>query len=121
MNRDDVVERGQSLVFLPVEARNIDIPNAAPVKPHTFDIARHVAIAPDGKRFVVATADDTRIQRGYVTSVYPQQGGYMTLLRLVVAELSSRTPEEAIQRHIATVQAIQNGKLNELAQTTSVH
>lgn len=115
MNRNDVIEHGQSLVFVPIEAHNIDIPSAAPVKLHTFDIARHVAIAPDGKHYVVATADDTRIQRGYVTSVYPQQGGYMTLLRLVVAELSSKTPEEAIQRHISTVRAIQNGKLSELA------
>lgn len=115
MNRDNVIERRQSLIFLPVETHNIEIPSAAPVKLHTFDMARHVAIAPDSKRYVVATADDTRIQKGYVTSVYPQQGGYMTLLRLAVAELSSKTPEEAIQRHIATVQAIQNGKLSELA------
>jgi hypothetical protein len=114
MSIDEAVEHEQSLVPIPGEAHNIEIQGAAAVKMHTFDLARHVATAPDGKSYVVATYDDRQMERGYVTSVYPQQGGYLTLLRLVVSEWRSEMPDEAIQRHITTVQAIQNGTLNEL-------
>jgi hypothetical protein len=121
MSINDSVMGEQSLVSWPAEGRNIDIPGAAVVKPHTFDIARHVVIAPDGRRYVVATTDDTRLQKGYVTSVYPQQSDYLTLLRLVVLEVTSQTAEEGIQRHISVVQAIQNGKLNDLVKSASTH
>lgn len=80
---------------------------------HVLDIARHVVIAPNGKRYVVATYDDTRLGHGYVTAVYPQQNGYLTLIRLTVYESSSATAEEAVQHHIAVAQAIQRGEMNE--------
>lgn len=94
------------------QTREVEIPNALPMRLHVLDLARHTVIAPGEKRFVVATFDDTRLGRGYVTAVYPQQNGYLTLVRLAIGELSSRTPEEAIQRHIAVAQAVQQGKLD---------
>lgn len=106
----------QTLIALPTPVRNIaiDIPNAPTVKLQTLDLARHVAIAPDGKRYVVATIDESHVGRDYITSVYPQQSNYLTMVRMTVCELFSKTPQEAVQRHIATIQAIQNGKIKEL-------
>ncbi len=89
----------------------VDIPHAAPVHLQTLDLARHVAVAPDGKRYVVATFDGTRVGHKYVITVYPQQGHYLTLIRLPVCEFHAEQPEEAIQRHIAVVQAIQQGEM----------
>ena len=91
----------------------VEIPNELPMRLQALDLARQTVIAPDEKRFVVATFDDTRLGRGYVTAVYPQQNGYLTLVRLAICEFSSATPEEAMQRHMALAQAIQQGKLNE--------
>ncbi len=95
-------------------ARSLEIPQTLPMRLHTLDFSRHTVIAPDGKRYVVATYNDTHLKRGYITAVYPQQNGYLTLIRLTLYEHSSRTPEEAMQHHIAVAQAIQQGKLNEL-------
>jgi hypothetical protein len=91
----------------------VEIPNAAPVRLQTLDLARHIAIAPNGKRYVVATFDDRRLHDGYTTAVYPQQGGYLTLVRLVIGEITSQTPAQAVQKHIEVVQLIQQGKLDE--------
>src|SRR2546429_8393328 len=77
----------------------------------TLDLARHIAIAPDGKRYVVATFDGTHVGQKYVIAVYPQQGNYLTLIRLPVCQLHAELPEDAVQRHVALVQAIQKGKL----------
>ena len=96
------------------QTRAVEIPQALPMRLHAFDLARHTVIAPNGKRYVVATFDDTHVGRGYVTAVYPQQNNYLTLVRLVVTELSSSTPEEAIKKHISMVQSIQQGSLEEL-------
>ena len=82
------------------------------MKLQTLDIARHVAIAPNDKRYVVATYDDTHVGRGYVTTIFPQQNGYLTLVRLPVHEFTSSDADEAVERHIAVVQAIQRGQLN---------
>ena len=118
MLKNEAVEDDQSLVaFSTGQRREIEIANALPVRLQTLDIARHVAIAPDGKRYVVATFDDIRMDRDYITAVYPQQNGYLTLLRLVIYEFSSETPEEAVQKQIACVQAIQRGKLQAFAQS----
>jgi hypothetical protein len=91
----------------------VEIPNAAPVRLQTLDLARHVAEAPNGKRYVVATFDDRRLHSGYTTAVYPQQGGYLTLYRLALGEISSVTPAQAVQKHIEVAQLIQQGKLDE--------
>jgi hypothetical protein len=96
------------------EARAVEIAGAFPMRLHVLDLARHTVIAPDGNRYVVATFDDTRLERGYVTVVYPQQNGYLTLVRLVICQFSSSTPDEAIKRHITVVQTIQQGRLSEL-------
>ena len=92
----------------------IEIPNVAPVRLQTLDIARHIAVAPDGKRYVIGTFDDRRLKQSYTTAIYPQQNGYLTLIRLGLCEISSATPEQAAQKHIEVVQAIQQGKLNDL-------
>lgn len=118
MSRNEVVDNDQSLVSTSADRyRAVEVPNAPPVRLQTLDLARHIAIAPDGKRYVVATFDDTRVNRGYVTAVYPQQNGYLTLVRLVLCELSSETPAQAVQQHISLVQTIQQGRLNEFLQS----
>jgi hypothetical protein len=118
MLKNEAVEDDQSLV-LPSTShkRAVEIPNALPVRLQRLDVARHVAIAPDGKRYVVATFDDTLVGHGYMTAVYPQQNGYLTLLRLVICERESETLEEAVQSHTACIQAIQRGKLQELVKS----
>ena len=120
MQKNQTVDGDQSLVIMPAQShRAVEIAGTLPVRLQTLDLARHVAIASDGKRFVVATFDDRRLGRGYVSTVYPQQNGYHTLYRLVICEFSSSTPEEAIQRHIALVQAIQQDKLDSYIQSQS--
>jgi hypothetical protein len=91
--------------------QNIEIANALPMRLHALDLARHSTIAPNGKRYVVSTFDDRHVGNGYVTAVYPQQYDYLTLISLELARFSSATPEEALQRHASTLQAIQQGKL----------
>ncbi|QBD82370.1 hypothetical protein EPA93_42915 [Ktedonosporobacter rubrisoli] len=114
MNQNEVVDSDeQSLVATSARPEHeVEIPNAPPVRLQTLDLARHIAIAPDGKRYVVATFDDTRMNRGFVTAIFPQQNGYLTLIRLVLGEISHKTPEEALQQHVSLVQLIQQGKLS---------
>jgi hypothetical protein len=94
---------------LTLEKPKVEVPGAAPVHLQTLDFARHVAI--DGKRYVVATFDATRMGQKYVIAVYPQQGNYLTLIRLPVCEFNAELLEDAIQRHIAIIQVIQKGKI----------
>ncbi|HWS84301.1 MAG TPA: hypothetical protein VN207_08580 [Ktedonobacteraceae bacterium] len=94
-----------------LEKPTVEILGVAPMQLHTHDLARHVAITPDEKRYVVATFDSTRMGRKYVIAVYPQQGNYLTLIRLPVCEFHTELAEHAVQRHIALVQAIQKGNL----------
>ncbi len=89
----------------------VEILDAVPVHLQTLDLARHIAIAPDEKRYVVATFDGAHVGRKYVIAVYPQQGNYLTLIRLPVCQFHADLPEDAVQRHTALVQAIQKGKL----------
>ncbi len=116
MLKDDAVNNQPLTVQLP-STRAVEIPNALPMRVQTLDLARHTVIAPDEQRYVVATFDDRRLGRGYITAIYPQQNGYLTLVRLTIREFSSATPEEAIQRHIMLAQAIQQGKVREFHKT----
>lgn len=114
MPNDESVSREQMLIPLTIpQTRLIDIPDAPPVRLHTLDLARHIATEPSGKRFVVATFNDSHMKRDIVTAIYPQQNGYLTLVRLPVHEFSTDDPEQALQRHVAVVQKIQQGKLRE--------
>ena len=111
LNREPI-ETKLSPLSAPAGAKRIlEIPNAPPVRLQTLDFARHIAIAPDGKRYVVATYDERHLQRGIMSAVFPQQNGYLTLIQLVVCKFSSTTLEDALQHHVSLVQAIQQGKL----------
>ena len=110
LNRETI---GTSLSASTEEKRSLEIPNAPPVRLQTLDFARHIAIAPDGKRYVVATYDERHLKRGIVSAVFPQQNGYLTLVQLVVCKFSSAKLEDALQQHVALVQATQQGKLRE--------
>lgn len=101
----------QTLAVQASRSYNIEVANALPMRRYVLDLARHSTLAPDGKRYVVATFDDTHLQNGYVTAVYPQQYDYLTLVRLEIAHFSSATPEAALKRHLAVIQSIQQGKL----------
>ena len=114
MLNDEVVSSERAVSSLTNPVRAVEIPNTPVVRLQTLDLARHVAIAPDGTRYVVATFDDNRLGRGYITAIYPQQNDYLTLIRLVIREIRSKTIEQAIQQHISVVQTIQQGKLNSL-------
>ena len=116
MTQQDISGNDQpSLALAPaVHSRTVTVPNAPPIRLQTLDVARHVAIAPNGKRYVVATFNDTRLGNGIVTDVYPQQNEYLTLVRIIVCSFSSQTEDEAVQRHVSVIQAIQQGRLNEL-------
>lgn len=112
MSENKVINPEQTLVPLEIpEKRDLDIAGAPPVRLQTLDLARHIAIAPDHKQYVVATFADRNLDRDYVTTIYPQQGGYHTLVRLPLCEFVFSDPEEALQRHVELVQMIQQGKL----------
>jgi len=114
MPSDEVMSREQMLIPLTnPQTRLIDIPDAPPVRLHTLDFARHIATEPGGLRYVVATFNDVHMKRDIVTAIYPQQNGYLTLVRLPVHEFSTDDPEQALQRHVTVVQKIQQGKLKE--------
>jgi hypothetical protein len=115
LDSSEVEESEQSSALTVIETLRgtVNIPNAAPVRLQTLDLARHTAVAPNGKRYVVATFDDRRLHDGYTTAVHPQQGGYLTLIRLTIGEITLKTPEQAVQKHIEIVQLIQQGKLDE--------
>jgi hypothetical protein len=116
LNRE-VIETKLSVPSAPSrEKRGLEIPNAAPVRLQTLDFARHIAVAPDGRRYVVATYDETHLQRGIVSAVFPQQNGYLTLVQLAVCKFSTAKLHDAMQHHVALVQAIQQGKLREYIQ-----
>ena len=95
------------------QTREVEIPEAGPIRLQKLDLARHAVTAPDRKQYVVATFDDTRLGNGYVTIVYPQQNGYLTLVLLRICQYSSATSQEAVQRHVELAHAIQQGRLNE--------
>src|SRR5579883_1323637 len=118
MADNERVDTESSLVTIP-QQRAVEVPSALPVRLQTLDLARHVVTAPDGKRYVVASFDDTRLGHGYMTVVYPQQNGYLTLVRLAAFETSSETPEQAMQRHVEVAQSVQQGKLNKIAKAKS--
>jgi len=114
MSKNDTTNNDQPINTSSSQTQAVEITNALPIRLHALDLARHVVISPDGKRFVVATSDDTRLGRGYITTVYPQQNDYLTLIRLTILEATSNTPQEAIKRHISVAHAIQQGKLKDL-------
>jgi hypothetical protein len=102
--------------IIPAEKYDLVIAGAPQVKHQTLDLARHIAADPDDKRYVVATYTDTRLGRGIVTSVFPQQNGYMTLVRLPLCEFSTTDEEKALKRHRDVIVAIQQGKLKKYLQ-----
>jgi hypothetical protein len=109
-----MIDSTQAIAEIASLRRELEIPGALPVRLQTLDLARHIAIDPQGKRYVVATFDDSRLQRDYITAVYPQQSGYLTLICLVIAEFQSQTPEEAFEQQVAVIKAIQAGRLDSL-------
>ena len=116
LSRDMIETKASHLSASADAKRGLEIPNAAPVRLQTLDFARHIAIAPDGKRYVVATYDETHLQRGIITSVFPQQNGYLTLVQLALCKFSATKLHDALQHHVALVQSIQQGKLREYIQ-----
>lgn len=114
MPKNDATNNDQLASISAPRTQTVEIADALPIRLHAFDLARHTVIAPDGKRFVVATSNDVHLGRGYVTAVHPQQNNYLTLVRLTILEVTTKTPEEAIKRHTNVARAIQQGKLKEL-------
>jgi hypothetical protein len=118
MLQEELVESGHaSQLPAPTPTREIVVPDAPPVRLQRLDIARHVAVTPQGKRYVVATFDDRHLKRGFVTAIYPQQNGYLTLVRLLVREFHNEDIEQAVQQHIKSIEAIQKGQLSQLVKS----
>ena len=104
-----------TLIELPIPPTyEIEIPEAGLIRLQRLDLARHAVTAPDKNSYVVATFDDTRLGHGYMTIVYPQQNGYLTLVLLSLYQHSSATPQEAIKHHVEVAQAIQQGRLDNI-------
>lgn len=116
LNREKIENELSPLPASAGERRSLEIPNAPPVRLQALDFARHIAVAPDGKRYVIATYDERHLKRGILSAVFPQQNGYLTLIQLVVCKFTSTKIEDALQRHVELVQAIQQGKLREYIQ-----
>jgi hypothetical protein len=114
MSKKDTANHDQLLSASTPPTHSVDIAHALPMRLQALDLARHTVIAPDTRRYVVATFNDTRLGRGYVTAVYPQQNDYLTLIRLTILETTSKTPEAAVKRHTTVAHSIQQGKLKEL-------
>ena len=120
MLRNESADSEQSLVPSSTDqTRTVEVPGAPLVRLQVLDLARHVAIDPEKRRFVVATFSDIHRSRRYITAIYPQQNGYLTLVRLMVHEFTSENPEQALQLHKELIQAIQQGKMNEFIQSRS--
>lgn len=119
MAKKDAVanEQAQQALAAQVHQQAVDIAHVLPMRLQTLDLDRETVIAPDGKRYVVGTYDDRRIGRGYITAIYPQQNGYLTLVRLPLAELSSDNPDKAMNRHATVIQAILQGRLTDYLQS----
>jgi hypothetical protein len=119
MAKKDAVanEQAQQALAAQVHQQAVDIAHVLPMRLQTLDLDRETVIAPDGKRYVVGTYDDRRIGRGYITAIYPQQNGYLTLVRLPIAEMSSNNPDNAMNRHASVIQAILQGHLNDFLQS----
>src|SRR5215469_7672954 len=119
LNRETIETKLAALPTPSKEKRGLEIPNAPSVRLQTLDFARHIAIAPDGKRYVVATYDETHLQRGIISSAFPQQNGYLTLVQLALCKFSTTKLQDALQHHVALVQSIQQGKLREYIQANT--
>ncbi len=119
MAKKDAVanEQAQQALAAQVHQQAVDLAHVLPMRLQTLDLDRETVIAPDGNRYVVGTYDDRRIGRGYITAIYPQQNGYLTLVRLPLAELSSGNPDSAMNRHASVIQAILQGRLNDYLQS----
>lgn len=118
MSINQILDDEQSLISPPASPKkSVNIPNAPSVRLQTLDLERNIALDPSGKRYVIATFDDTRMGRGYITALYPQQNSYLTLYRLVIREWSSENAELAIQQHIRLIQKIQRGELADLIES----
>ncbi len=102
MSKKDTANHDQLLSASTPLTHSVDIAHALPMRLQALDLARHTVF------------DDTRLRRGYVTAVYPQQNGYLTLIRLTILETTSKTPEAAVKRHTTVAHSIQQGKLKEL-------
>lgn len=122
MVNDSTQKNGETYSLTQVtQMQAVEIPEAAPIRLQRLDLARHSVTAPDGRQYVVATFDDTRAGNGYLSAVYPQQGGYLTLYRLLICEYSSESQQEAVQRHIELAEAIQQGRLNDYRNKVVYH
>lgn len=112
MSDIEVVNREQKLVPLVIPDKyDLELVGALPVRLQTLDLARHIVQSPEKKNYVVATYTDPNVGREIVTAIFPVQGGYLTLVRLTIREFITDDPEEAIDRHIAVVDVIQQGTL----------
>ncbi|GCE49298.1 hypothetical protein EI42_05777 [Thermosporothrix hazakensis] len=116
MTVQEALDNEQALLETSKPEWGLTVPGATPVQMQKLDLARHSVKAPGESKFshyVVATFDDRGLGRGFVTAIYPQQGGYLTMYRLQVAELHSETQEEAVQNHRRCIEMIQQGKLKQ--------
>ena len=70
------------------------------------ELARHRIITADGLDYVVATTDESRRGRGYVTAAYPVARGYLVMLRQPLCELRSEDDASAHAQHAQVVDVL---------------
>jgi hypothetical protein len=73
------------------------------------EVARHRLITADGLDYVVATADERRQGRGFVTSALPVVRGYLVMMRQPLCALTSMSEEAARNQHTLLVNVLVEG------------
>lgn len=93
----------------PEPAAAATTPQPGSVRPcaaYRGELARHRIITADGLDYLVATADESRRGRGYVTAAYPVARGYLVMLRQPLCELRCEDDSEAHAQHAQLVDVL---------------
>jgi hypothetical protein len=70
------------------------------------ELARHRVITADGADYLITTADERRLGRGYVTAAYPVARGYLIMMRQPLCTLESLDAVAAVHQHALLVDVL---------------
>lgn len=73
------------------------------------ELARHRVITADGADYMVATADERRRGKGYVTAAYPVARGYLVMMRQPLCTLDCPDEAAAREQHTLLVRVLTQG------------
>ena len=67
------------------------------------ELARHRVVTADAQDYVVASADERHLGRGYTTAAYPVSRGYLVMMRQPLCVISSQDERDAREQHMLLV------------------